>query len=146
VRARQWSPELGAFLAVDEFEYHDAKGTLWSWPRQSPVRFRDPRGHSAGVAVAAGGIVAGTVLTLYLIERGVNYLQEKKNEDAEREREEEEEKRCTEAISICSEECQQLLGEQPRRLKRAKGCGGTNTQFQFHECFDDCMRKLGCKE
>jgi len=45
VRARQWSPELGVFLSVDEFEYHDRHGTLWSWPGQSPVLFSDPTGH-----------------------------------------------------------------------------------------------------
>ena len=44
VRARQWSPELGSFLSVDEFEFHDAKGTLWSWPNQNPLRFSDPSG------------------------------------------------------------------------------------------------------
>ena len=45
VRARQWSPELGVFLSVDEFEEHDRRSTLWGWPRQNPVRFRDPSGH-----------------------------------------------------------------------------------------------------
>ena len=32
VRARQWSPELGVFLSVDEFDYHTEKTTLWGWP------------------------------------------------------------------------------------------------------------------
>jgi len=45
VRARQWSPELGAFLSVDEFRYHSAKTTLWGWPGMSPVRLGDPQGH-----------------------------------------------------------------------------------------------------
>jgi RHS repeat-associated protein len=45
VRARQWSPELGAFLSVDEYEFHDKRATLWGWPRQNPIRFRDPMGH-----------------------------------------------------------------------------------------------------
>jgi RHS repeat-associated protein len=45
VRARQWSPELGIFLSVDEFEMHDAKTTLWGWPNQSPVRYADTTGH-----------------------------------------------------------------------------------------------------
>ena len=43
LRARQWSPELGVFLSVDEFEYHDVRGTLWSWPGQRPL-FADPSG------------------------------------------------------------------------------------------------------
>jgi RHS repeat-associated protein len=43
-RARMWSPALGSFLSVDEFRFHDQKGTLWSWPRQNPVRYRDPSG------------------------------------------------------------------------------------------------------
>ena len=44
VRARQWSPELGAFLAIDEYEYHDSESTLWGWPNQNPVRYADPTG------------------------------------------------------------------------------------------------------
>jgi RHS repeat-associated protein len=44
VRARQWSPELGAFLSVDEYEFHDVRGTLWGWPNQNPPRFADPMG------------------------------------------------------------------------------------------------------
>ena len=44
VRARQWAPELGVFLSVDEFEFHDPKWTLWSWPNQNPLRFLDPTG------------------------------------------------------------------------------------------------------
>ena len=32
VRARQWSPELGIFLVVDEFEEYSEKTTLWGWP------------------------------------------------------------------------------------------------------------------
>jgi len=35
---------LGAFLSVDEFEFHDKKSTLWGWPRMNPIRFRDPLG------------------------------------------------------------------------------------------------------
>jgi len=45
VRARQWSPELGIFLSVDEFGYHDVRATLWAWPRQNPIAFSDPSGH-----------------------------------------------------------------------------------------------------
>jgi len=44
VRARQWSPELGVFLSVDEFQYQDAKSTLWGWPNQNPITFSDPDG------------------------------------------------------------------------------------------------------
>jgi RHS repeat-associated protein len=44
VRARQWSPELGVFLSIDELEKHDAKSTLWGWPGQNPIRFDDPDG------------------------------------------------------------------------------------------------------
>ena len=48
VRARQWSPELGSFLSIDEYAFHDPKSTLWGWPRQSPIRWRDPSGHDPG--------------------------------------------------------------------------------------------------
>ena len=44
VRARWWSPQLGAFLSVDEFAYHDRHSTLWGWPRQNPLRWSDPSG------------------------------------------------------------------------------------------------------
>ncbi len=42
-RNRVWSPELGAFLSPDEFVFH-TEGTLWSWPGQNPMRYRDPWG------------------------------------------------------------------------------------------------------
>lgn len=45
---RQWSPELGAFLSPDEFAFHGARGTLWSWPGQNPIRHRDPSGRKPG--------------------------------------------------------------------------------------------------
>jgi RHS repeat-associated protein len=44
VRARQWSPELGAFLSIDELRMHDNNTTLWGWPGQSPVHLSDPFG------------------------------------------------------------------------------------------------------
>jgi RHS repeat-associated protein len=44
VRARQWSPELGVFLTIDEFEEHDNASSLWGWPNQNPIRFGDPEG------------------------------------------------------------------------------------------------------
>jgi RHS repeat-associated protein len=43
-RARMWSPKLGTFLSVDEFAFHDARGTLWGWPGQNSIRWRDPSG------------------------------------------------------------------------------------------------------
>jgi RHS repeat-associated protein len=46
VRARQWSPEMGAFLGVDEYVYHNPRWTLWSWPNQNPTRFGDVSGHN----------------------------------------------------------------------------------------------------
>ncbi|MBK7582073.1 MAG: DUF4157 domain-containing protein [Myxococcales bacterium] len=45
VRNRQWSPELGAFVSPDEFGYATTTGTLWSWPGQNPMRWRDPFGN-----------------------------------------------------------------------------------------------------
>jgi len=54
VRARQWSPQLGAFLTIDEFAFHDTTSTLWGWPGQNPIRFRDPTGHLP-MDSAAGG-------------------------------------------------------------------------------------------
>jgi hypothetical protein len=39
-----WSPKLGTFLSVDEFAFHDARSTLWGWPGQNSIRWRDPSG------------------------------------------------------------------------------------------------------
>jgi RHS repeat-associated protein len=64
VRARQWSPELGVFLSVDEFRYHRSRGTLWGWPGQNPIRYRDPTGRfapSPGIVIATG-IAGGSIL------------------------------------------------------------------------------------
>jgi len=44
VRARQWSPEMGSFLRIDELAYHDPKGTVWSWPEQNTAKNDDPTG------------------------------------------------------------------------------------------------------
>ena len=44
MRARQWCPELGAFLSIDEYRYHSPRTTLWGWPEQNPLRYRDPSG------------------------------------------------------------------------------------------------------
>jgi hypothetical protein len=46
-RARVWSPELAAFLQADEFGFLGRSGTLWSWPGQNPIRWRDPTGRGA---------------------------------------------------------------------------------------------------
>jgi RHS repeat-associated protein len=43
-RARMWSPALGSFLSVDEFDFHDPTSTLWAWPNQNPITFSDPFG------------------------------------------------------------------------------------------------------
>lgn len=48
MRARQWSPAIGAFLSADEFRYLGTSGTLWSWPGQNPYKWSDPSGR-AGV-------------------------------------------------------------------------------------------------
>jgi RHS repeat-associated protein len=45
MRARTWVPEMGVFLSVDAFAFHDARTTLWGWPGQNPVRYSDPSGH-----------------------------------------------------------------------------------------------------
>jgi len=44
VRARQWSPQLGAFLTIDELGEADSHSTLWGWPSQNPVSVADPVG------------------------------------------------------------------------------------------------------
>jgi RHS repeat-associated protein len=44
VRARQWSPELGVFLTVDEFEFHSPTTTLWGWRAMNPISWADPTG------------------------------------------------------------------------------------------------------
>jgi RHS repeat-associated protein len=44
VRARQWSPAIGAFTSIDELSYHRDRNTLWGWPGMSPIRWRDPWG------------------------------------------------------------------------------------------------------
>ncbi|HSO31030.1 MAG TPA: hypothetical protein VLT33_00900, partial [Labilithrix sp.] len=46
VRARQLSPELGSFLSIDEYAFHDAASTLWGWPNQNPVSLSDFSGRS----------------------------------------------------------------------------------------------------
>ncbi len=53
MRARVWSPELCVFLSADAFAYHDARGTLWSWPNQNPVNLSDPSGNCPTCMVGA---------------------------------------------------------------------------------------------
>jgi RHS repeat-associated protein len=48
IRARQWSPGMGVFLQIDEFEEHDSNSTLWAWGNQNPARFLDPSGRQSG--------------------------------------------------------------------------------------------------
>jgi RHS repeat-associated protein len=45
MRARFWSPAMGAFLTIDGYAYDDANSTLWGWPGQNPIRWADPSGH-----------------------------------------------------------------------------------------------------
>jgi RHS repeat-associated protein len=44
MRARLWSPDLGVFLSIDEFPFHDRRSTLWGWPGQNPLKWSDPSG------------------------------------------------------------------------------------------------------
>jgi RHS repeat-associated protein len=70
VRARQWSPELGIFLSVDEYWAHDPRSTLWGWGAQNPVRFGDPtgRGPEVGLLGPAGAaeLALGLAVSAYL--------------------------------------------------------------------------------
>ena len=47
VRARMWSPDLGAFVSGDEFALLRKDSTLWGWPGQNPLRYSDPTGRDA---------------------------------------------------------------------------------------------------
>jgi hypothetical protein len=61
-RSRVWSPELGAFLMPDEFGFLTATGTLWSWPGQNPMRWRDPSGQNPLLVGAVVGDLAGAFI------------------------------------------------------------------------------------
>ena len=37
MRARQWAPEIGTFLSVDEYGSHELRTTLWGWPNENQV-------------------------------------------------------------------------------------------------------------
>jgi RHS repeat-associated protein len=59
MRARWWSPRLGAFLAADNFGYFDQRSTLWGWGNQNPRKWSDPTGRcpwcvAAGAAIGLG--------------------------------------------------------------------------------------------
>jgi RHS repeat-associated protein len=58
-RTRIWSPRLGAFLQPDGFGYITPTGTLWSWPGQNPMRWRDPYGNFGWEDVESGILVHG---------------------------------------------------------------------------------------
>ena len=72
MRARWWSPQMGAFLAIDRYAYQDPSSTLWGWPAQNPIRYADRRGHD-GWALAfeaapeIGPIAATAVLATGLV-------------------------------------------------------------------------------
>ena len=60
-RNRVWSPELGAFLSPDEFGYLTGTGSLWSWPGQNPIRWRDTMGRfgwATGIDFGIGNSLA----------------------------------------------------------------------------------------
>jgi len=64
MRARFWSPQLGAFLTIDGYEYHDPHSTLWGWPGQNPLLWSDPTGHDpigTAIGVAIGTGIGGAV-------------------------------------------------------------------------------------
>ncbi len=59
VRARAWSPEMGAFTSIDEYAFHDARSTLWGWPGENPAAWRDPTGHCGPLCTGALGAAIG---------------------------------------------------------------------------------------
>jgi RHS repeat-associated protein len=44
MRARWWSPQMGAFLTIDQYAYQDPNSTLWGWGAQNPIKWSDPTG------------------------------------------------------------------------------------------------------
>jgi RHS repeat-associated protein len=62
MRARWWSPQMGAFLSVDEFGYHDANSTLWGWGGQNPLKWKDPSGNCPQCILAAAGAIGGGLI------------------------------------------------------------------------------------
>ena len=43
-------------MQPDEFEYISNGGTLWSWPGQNPLRYRDPSGRTYSLGSVGAGI------------------------------------------------------------------------------------------
>ena len=44
VRARQWAPEIGAFVSIDNYRHAHISSTLWGWPGMNPMMWSDPLG------------------------------------------------------------------------------------------------------
>ncbi|NOU27758.1 MAG: hypothetical protein HOO96_07640 [Polyangiaceae bacterium] len=63
MRARVWAPEIGVFLSADAFAYHDARGTLWSWPNQNPVNLSDPSGNRGDSNAVRDSVMGGGLLS-----------------------------------------------------------------------------------
>jgi RHS repeat-associated protein len=166
VRARQWSPELGVFLEIDEFAYQDNPTTLWGWPGMAPSRWRDPSGHRKDACDSndtnCGGYYSpappdappspGTFCEAFPQlcggpPPGGPPPGPGPGGGGGGDQCSAPPPTCPDfgkASTACSEECTLLMGQQPRK-KKSQGAGGTNTQFQFQDCFDDCMRFMGCK-
>jgi hypothetical protein len=62
MRARWWSPQLGAFLTIDGYAYHEASATLLGWPGQNPAKWSDPFGRDGWLWGAAASAEAGLIL------------------------------------------------------------------------------------
>ena len=45
MRARWWSPRMGAFAQIDAFNYAAGTNSLWGWPRENPIAWSDSTGH-----------------------------------------------------------------------------------------------------
>lgn len=60
VRARWWSPQLGAFLTIDGYQYQDTSSTLWGWGGQNPIRWSDPTGHDVADWLISSGFYANS--------------------------------------------------------------------------------------
>jgi hypothetical protein len=73
MRARQWVPELGAFLSVDDLAFHDASSTFWGWPGQNPIATRDPSGHDGTTSNPIQDLVDANLLppSLTIFGKGV---------------------------------------------------------------------------
>ena len=80
MRARQWVPEMGSFLTIDEYSEHDPTTTLWGWPSQNPLRYSDPTGRS-GVAVAV--VVAVAVAAVLVLSFGLDVPSDTKEAPAD---------------------------------------------------------------